>query len=96
MTLGTLPFFLNPLANEDHRSQKQGDLERHTHSQTRVVQSHWCEIGIAKDFVRQLLKMSSFNAVVPSWIKMDWVGVEPMTSATALMERRRKRKGVLL
>ena len=56
MTLGTLPFFLNPLANEDHRSQKQGDLERHTHSQTRVVQSHWSEISIAKDFVRQLPK----------------------------------------
>ena len=61
MTLGTLPFFLNPLANEDHRSQKQGDLERHTHSQTRVVQSHWSEIGIAKDFVRQLAKTSSIE-----------------------------------
>jgi hypothetical protein len=28
--------------------------------------------------------------------EMDWVGVEPTTSATALMEIRRKRKGVLL
>jgi hypothetical protein len=27
---------------------------------------------------------------------MNRVGVEPTTSATALMERRRKRKGVLL
>ena len=61
MTLGTLPFFLNPLANEDHRSQKPRDLERHTHSQTRVVQSHWSEIGIAKDFVRQLPKTSSIE-----------------------------------
>jgi hypothetical protein len=28
--------------------------------------------------------------------EMDRVGVEPTTSITALMERRRKRKGVLL
>jgi hypothetical protein len=46
--------------------KNQGDLERHTHSQTRVVQSHWSEIGIAKDFARQLPKTSSLNAVVPS------------------------------
>jgi hypothetical protein len=42
------------------------------------------------------LKQAQNNAVVPPWVKIDRVGVEPATSATALKERRRKRKGVLL